>query len=337
MHISMKKILVNLLKISFAVGLIFWLVKEGKIDLSQIKLFFNSPKLILANISYWIIIAVFVGALRWSSLLKGVGIGIKYINVCIYTLIGFFFNTAMPGAVGGDIIKAIYVVRSHGKNRKTPTLLSILLDRVVGMAGLFTIAFIGVTYNWHLLYDNPILRSLAVATVAIFSAVLVFFLLVFFPIGKKDLLGQVFSLNFPGFSILNKIYLSFIEYRKNPKSLILAWLLSVLIQGAAILYMWFIADLLGVSSKIEFGIFASITPLGILTTAIPLAPGGMGVGHVAFDKILGLAGVAGGANIFNIFFLGQMSLNLLGVIPYLLFKKPTQEELEEELQIESMA
>ena len=45
----------------------------------------------------------------------------------------------MPGAVGGDIIKAFYVCRENSQ-RKTPVLLSILLDRIIGLLGLFVAA-----------------------------------------------------------------------------------------------------------------------------------------------------------------------------------------------------
>ena len=51
--------------------------------------------------------------------------------------------------------------------------------------------------------------------------------------------------------------------------------------------------------------FASVAPLAILVTALPLAPGGMGVGHVAFEEVLGIVGISGGANIFNLFFLDR--------------------------------
>jgi glycosyltransferase 2 family protein len=144
------------------------------------------------------------------------------------------------------------------------------------------------------------------------------------------LLAVLLSKPLPGFSILKKVYDSFCKYRDAPLNLALAWFLSVVIQGSAILYMWYIANLLGMTESIGLGVFMSLIPLGILTTALPLAPGGMGVGHVAFDRLLALVGIEGGANIFNIFFLGQMSLNLLGVVPYLLFKKPTDDEMAEQ-------
>jgi uncharacterized membrane protein YbhN (UPF0104 family) len=60
-----------------------------------------------------------------------------------------------------------------------------------------------------------------------------------------------------------------------------------------------------------------IYPIGMLTSILPLAPGGIGVGHAAFASLFALFGVSGGADVFNAFIVGQMVPNLLGVIPYL--------------------
>jgi len=325
---NMKKILINLTKLSVAFGLIYWLVKDGKIDFSQTSIFLNSPSLITMHICYWLFIGIGVGAYRWSALLSGLGIIVNYFKVVYFTLIGFFFNTAMPGAVGGDLIKAIYILRDSGGLKKTPVILSILLDRVMGLAGLFTLAFLGVVLNWTVLSVNPALAGMAYLVVGIYLAILIFFTLVFIPLGKADLFRQILSQRFIGFKFLLRVYLAFCEYRKSPRSICIALICSIVIQGFVIFFMWYIAGLLNLTQGISLGVFASIAPLGILTTALPLAPGGMGVGHVAFDKIFAIAGVEGGANIFNIFFLGQICLNLLGVIPYLFFKKPTSEEIE---------
>ncbi len=67
----------------------------------------------------------------------------------------------------------------------------------------------------------------------------------------------------------------------------------------------------------------AVFPFGTLVTAIPIAPGGLGVGHAAFEKLFNSVGLPGGANIFNIYALSQLSLNLLCFIPYLLTMRNT--------------
>ena len=49
--------------------------------------------------------------------------------------IGVVFNLVIPGAVGGDLIKAAYLVRMHIK--KTQAIASMVIDRIVGLLALF--------------------------------------------------------------------------------------------------------------------------------------------------------------------------------------------------------
>ena len=47
--------------------------------------------------------------------------------------IGIVFNLVIPGAVGGDLIKAAYLVRMHIK--KTQAIASMVIDRILGLLG----------------------------------------------------------------------------------------------------------------------------------------------------------------------------------------------------------
>jgi hypothetical protein len=55
-----------------------------------------------------------------------------------------------------------------------------------------------------------------------------------------------------------------------------------------------------------------------MATAIPISPGGLGVGHVLFANLFNLVGIDNGASLFNLFFLIAFLHNFSGVIPYLL-------------------
>ena len=64
-----------------------------------------------------------------------------------------------------------------------------------------------------------------------------------------------------------------------------------------------------------------IMPIGFISVAIPISPGGIGVGHVAFESLYSIVGISGGANIFNLFLITQLMINLLGGIVYLVYKR----------------
>ena len=107
------------MKLSIALALILWLLEDGKLDIQQLKLFLSNPSLLALTVAYWFVVALLIGSVRWAELLAGMGIRVDFFKVSVFNLIGFFFNTTMPGAVGGDIIKAVYVIRACGLDRKT--------------------------------------------------------------------------------------------------------------------------------------------------------------------------------------------------------------------------
>ena len=63
-------------------------------------------------------------------------------------LIGMVFNLVIPGAVGGDLIKAAYLARM--RIRKTQAIASMVIDRILGLLGLFILAAIAGGFAWRL-------------------------------------------------------------------------------------------------------------------------------------------------------------------------------------------
>ena len=56
------------------------------------------------------------------------------------------FNLVIPGGVGGDLIKAAYLVRMQIK--KTQAIASMVIDRILGLLGLFILAAIAGAIAW---------------------------------------------------------------------------------------------------------------------------------------------------------------------------------------------
>jgi len=106
----------------------------------------SAPLLGLATCVYGGI--VFLTVVRWRLLLRvDLGIGV----LCRLTLIGVFFNLAIPGAVSGDFLKMAYAAK-RAPNRAAEAVLTIMLDRVMGLLGLFVVAgvMVVVCLGWIL-------------------------------------------------------------------------------------------------------------------------------------------------------------------------------------------
>jgi uncharacterized protein (TIRG00374 family) len=83
--------------------------------------------------------AVGVTTWRWYLLLRVQGVNLPPLDVARLTMIGTFFSMAIPGSVGGDLVKMAYIAR-RVTTHKAESILSIVVDRVMGMLGLFAIA-----------------------------------------------------------------------------------------------------------------------------------------------------------------------------------------------------
>lgn len=324
---NLRSALITLLKITVALGLIIWLVRSGKLDFQQLNVYSEIPVLLPLTILVWVCGPLLIAAYRWLQLLRGLDLGLPYPKVLLLQMIGLFFNAAMPGAVGGDVIKAVYIVRDQSRGNKTPAMLTILLDRILGLTGLFTIGLVAVLLNLPTLWAEPMLRLPVVAIIGVSVASAALFATVFLPFADDaDPILRLLR-RLPLGRIFEKIYGAFRQYRHAPGALIRGWLASVVMQLGMLAFCRTLAVYL-LNEPVPWLQFATIFPLGIFTTAIPILPGGLGVGHVAFDRLFALIGYQGGANVFNAYFLGFMCLNLLGSIPYLLVRSNIKQALE---------
>jgi uncharacterized membrane protein YbhN (UPF0104 family) len=318
--LRMKPLIITFLKLALAAALIAWLVGSGRVDLSQLRRFATEYDLLAAAIGYWLIAACGMGTWRWKTLLEGAGYKITWKRALQLQVTGFFFNTVMPGAVGGDIIKLAYVIRDNKEKSKTQAMMTVLLDRIVGLSGLFLIGWIFMLGNLFDLLQDPRLVPLVTLMGAVSLGFVVFYTAALYHYRGRDPFLRFLSLPIPGIGVFYKLYNALRTYRYARGAIASSLILSLLIQGLSLGLFYFITvKILGDAP--DFSRIASIFPIGVLTTAIPITPGGLGVGHVAFDRLFTMIRLPHGATVFNLFVISQLLLNLLGVIPYLSLRR----------------
>jgi uncharacterized protein (TIRG00374 family) len=305
------------------------MVMSGKLSWELMASVLGRSDVIAVSVMVWILGPILLGTLRWWYLMRGAGLECDFSRAVVLQLIGFFFNTAMPGAVGGDIVKATYIVKDQtGKANKTPAMLSVVLDRIVGLIGLFAMGTVTALLSVHQLNDNQIASQLVRGLLFVIACSCFFLAVVFVPYSDgKDPVLRILSKKIPGFTVLKGIYIALRNYREKPKVIFGTIGISVLIQLIFLWFMGFMGRILYGPDHFDIALLAPVFPFGILSTAIPLAPGGLGVGHAAFEKLFAMVGLPGGAEVFNVYVLSQLLLNLLGFIPYLALKPKLKEEM----------
>jgi hypothetical protein len=86
-----------------------------------------------------------VASIRWYWLLRVQGVVIPVTRAVSLAFLGYFFNNFMLGLTGGDIVKAFYVARETHK--KTEAVVTVFLDRIVGLIALAALAAAMVLVN----------------------------------------------------------------------------------------------------------------------------------------------------------------------------------------------
>ena len=319
---NFRHLVTTVVKLAIAAALIVWLVMSGKLDFTQLAVLIKKPEIVAAAVGYWLFCAVIVCCLRWRLLLQASGYKISFWRALQLTTVGYFFNSTMPGAVGGDLVKVYYAIKDNPQCNRSGAFMSILLDRLIGLAGIFSIGIGVVLFQYLEGMQSAVLSSI----VSMMSAFLIF-LLMFFGAALHHYRGDdpfLRTLKRPLFNgrlgIIRKLYEALRQYSNHRSAILYGLLLSVVNQVGSLGLFCIIAEAIA-PGQMNYLAIATIFPLGMLITALPLAPGGLGVGHVAFENLFRMIGLAQGANIFNAFTLIQIALNMLGVLPYLYLKK----------------
>lgn len=317
------------LKFLFAFGILFYMVKSGRLELSVVQKGLSNGQLVGASLVL-LVFALLLTLQRWRLLLRGQGIEYSFGQILRYGMIGQLFNTTMPGAVSGDLIKAWYVLNDNRAQRKTPVLTSILLDRIMGVFGLVLVSASPILLFWDDVWSIERLHKMAFIVLALFVGVVGFFTYVLLSTwGPLALLRRKMEgLNRigPG-RIALQVYDSFVAYRKRPAILFQALALSVCTHISVVTIIVLCGRTLG-DDPLSIHHYFLLAPLGLFTTAVPVAPAGLGVGQVAFAALFGLAGSSHGAEIFTMYVTMQILINLTGIVFYLRSPKPRAQEVE---------
>lgn len=318
---SLMKSLFRLsLKIALMAGILFYLYDKGLLDFSRVLEILTTPTVALVGFSA-IAFTTTLGAYRWSLLLKGQGIFLSGFEVVRLTMIGNFFNTALPGAVSGDVVKGYYIVRQQpDKKGKSKAFATLFFDRILGVSGLILVSFLAMLTHLKNVKSSPQLSPLIGLIGFLALGALVFYAFVLFdtPIARGI---QKFLERMPGSAIWVKIFAAVKCYENNPGLIIKGFCISVLIHTCIVGLFLLLSHHLTGFEFITASDFFLLVPLGLVVTAIPIAPAGLGTGHAAFLGLFQLVGSKNGADLFTAFVAFQILVNLLGGAVYLRYRK----------------
>jgi uncharacterized membrane protein YbhN (UPF0104 family) len=307
-----------LLKTAFGAAVFAWMAFSGKLNFTEIGRSFSHWPVMLAILGLGYCQAA-ITAWRWRLLLAAQEIPLSFRRTWGLTMIGLLFNVAIPGSVGGDLIKGYYVTRAAG-GRKTHAATSILMDRVSGLIGLFFLGTAMALFNLGETLRNPATRILGALVVAGFAGGLAGLYAAIF---AGDRLSRWTFLP----RVLRTVFAALHEYRVKPGVAPAALALSVANQTISCLSLYLALRSTGVVG-VPAGQFFLIAPLGFAATAVPVAPAGIGVGQAAFFALFHIVAPAyasAGTAAFTAFQAITILLCLSGLIWYIPYRQASGE------------
>ncbi len=236
-----------------------------------------NPWLLVASLAVFPITYV-LGALRWHRLLGGLGIALTRSRVFVLTLVGAFYNSFMLGSTGGDVLKAFYLCKLTP--RRTPAVMSVLVDRGIGLVTLVLMGGAMAGTQWLLTADKHdptalACRQVAGATFALMLGITVGGLTATSPLLRRKLGIDALIDRLPMRHKIRNVLEVGEAYRRRPGLVLWAILVTVPVHTAVILSALLAGKAFGLPISTPFYFVA--VPVIVLVGALPISPQGAGV------------------------------------------------------------
>jgi uncharacterized protein (TIRG00374 family) len=322
------------LKVLFAVAIFYWMVHSGKLNLAVVGHAFRDQWPLALFLLGTLYVQVAIISWRWNVLNGALGFDIQYREAFSLSMIGLLFTVVIPGSVGGDVIKAYYV-GTRVPNRRAHAFTSILMDRYLGLLSLLTLGALGVVWNYRLILANKGMTSIATFVVLAFVGGCFSLIVALFFSRQVTALLRRFEGRIPLVGHAVKSCEALEEFRANPGVLAIGILMSLPSHLIACLGMWVAMGMVG-SAGMPIERFLLIVPMGLISTVIPLSPGGVGIGQAAFYWLcesLAKGSGNGASNAFTVYQTLQIAVYLSGLISYLSHKRVEQVPETQQAQV----
>ena len=258
--------------------------------------------------------------LRWYTLVRVIEPKFTRRDALLLGFIGNVFNLVIPGGVGGDFIKAAYLVRMD--INRTQAVASMVIDRILGLLGLFLLAGVAGLFEWPMA-GREVRALIALAWVAVVSG--------------HVLLGAIFNQSltkrYPHLleghgrvaGILRELRVMSITYRGR-LGLVAGMLGCSAGFHAMFVVAFYLASLAIFPTKIaSLGQHLLIVPLTLFTTAVPIPFGALGVSEKVSSELFSLVSHPGGALAMMAFRVLMYGGGLVSAVVYLTHLKQVRE------------
>ena len=320
----MKKTLLTVLQIAVTIGLLWWVFHDPERRSEMLA----AAK--LANV-WWLgagILVFFfctiVATARWKILLAVQDINMTWLRTWQLFMIGMFFNLFMLGSTGGDVVKMFLTMR-EASNNKAAALLSVFMDRVIGMLALIFLSVAFLYFRYDLLNHAEGSSTLLNLLLWLMAAALLIIvgMFTFSALGWVHYLPQWTPLR----GRIVEISAACHMYAKGWRLTIWAFLVSFPLFG--MFFTTFYCAARAFTDQLGIVDIFSVMPIVAVITAIPISVSGIGLRESLFVSLLAPFGVtAAVATLISVTgFLINTLGSLAGGLVFLFYRSSTHESI----------
>lgn len=90
-----------------------------------------------------------IAATRWRALMRAYGADHLpgFAELVRVNFVGHFYNTYLPGAVGGDVLRGVVTRRAFPEGGATASIAIVLVERLLGLAATFALAALAAPFD----------------------------------------------------------------------------------------------------------------------------------------------------------------------------------------------
>lgn len=312
--------ILTLVKLVVAVGLLSWLVAKNDIDPQKIVGTLKQPRALLLPILIGAV-GISMSALRWRILLRGEGIDCSVGLALRLTWIGHFWNMVTPGAVSGDAVKMYYVGKAFPEKREEAWT-TVFSDRLIGMAALVAVSTVATLVNLDFMLSRPELKGTAAVMLGVLLAMAGGFAVLSLGIGRSTGVADHLRKRLPAVEGLRRAYHTLLRLGERPGMVLGAFTISFVAHGMAVFTAFTLGQAVG-DQALSFGKYLVLFPVALFVNAVPLTPGGLGVGESVLKNLFTWSGGVGsdGTTIMVLYRLNFYLLAVVGALLYVLQRR----------------
>ena len=214
-----------------------------------------------------------MSAWRWQLLAAVVGTHARFRDFLGYYFVGLFTNLFIPGMLGGDALRSLYLGRKT--HRIGEAIASVVADRGTGVIALFWLAAL-MALTMRAMFAPVLVQS--VVALGVIGLLVV--------VGSPLIAKAVHYMPHP----LRRAFGVALPYMHRPQTMIPGLVLGFVLQVSIGVAQWILARGLGLSTPLS--VFLLCVPLANVAAGFPVTLNGLGVRETAYLVLFGMAGMA---------------------------------------------